>query len=242
MNPRITVVGGGSTHWTPRFLSDFANTPSLHDADVTLVDIDADSLPRMLDVADHIAKCRPGIGLTASATTDLDEGLDSADYVVTAFSVGGFDSMRHDLEIPARYGIRQPVGDSVGPGGISRALRSIPVLVNIARAVERRCPNALLLNVTNPLSALCRAVTRETGVQTVGLCNEVVGLQFVTSLLLDADLRHVDPVVAGVNHLPLVTALRVGDRDGFASLRALLADEGAQQAPGRMTPPAGMHY
>ncbi len=235
MNPRITVVGGGSTHWTPRLLSDFANTPSLHDADVTLVDIDADSLPRMLDVADHIAKCRPGIGLTASATTDLDEGLDSADYVVTAFSVGGFDSMRHDLEIPARYGIRQPVGDSVGPGGISRALRSIPVLVRIARAVERR-------NVTNPLSALCRAVTHETGVRTVGLCNEVIGLQFVISLLFDADLRRVDPVVAGVNHLPLVTSLAVGDDDGFASLRTLLADEDAQQAPVWMTPPAGMHY
>jgi alpha-galactosidase len=242
MTPRITVVGGGSTHWTPRLLVDFANTPSLHDADVTLVDIDPDSLSPMLDVAEHIAKCRPGIGLSASATTDLDEGLDGSDYVITAFSVGGFDSMRHDLEIPARYGIRQPVGDSVGPGGIARALRSIPVLVKIAQAVERRCPDALLLNVTNPLSALCRAVTRQTDVATVGLCNEVVGLQFVTSLLLDADLRRVDPVVAGVNHLPLVTALRVGDEDGFARLRELLIDEDAQRQPVWMTPPPAMHY
>jgi alpha-galactosidase len=242
MTPKITFVGGGSTHWTPRLLVDFANTESLHDAAVTLVDIDPDALPPMLDVAEHIAKCRPGIGLTASATTDLDAGLDGADYVVTAFSVGGFDSMRHDLEIPARYGVRQPVGDSVGPGGITRALRSIPVLVRIAETVERRCPDALLLNVTNPLSALCRAATRETGVRTVGLCNEVVGLQFVTSLLLDADLRRVDPVVAGVNHLPLVTALRVGDHDGFAQLRDLLADEDAQRGTVWMTPPPAMHY
>jgi alpha-galactosidase len=242
MTPRITLVGGGSTHWTPRLLTDFANTPSLHDADVTLVDIDPDSLPPMLDVAAHIAKCRPGIGLTATATTDLDEGLDGSDVVVTAFSVGGFASMRHDLEIPARYGIRQPVGDSVGPGGISRALRSIPVLVTIAEAAARRCPDALLLNVTNPLSALCRAASRETNVRTVGLCNEVVGLQFVTSLLLDADLRRVDPVVAGVNHLPLVTALRVDGNDGFAKLRELLLDEDAQREPVWMTPPAGMHY
>ena len=242
MTPQITLVGGGSTHWTPRLLADFANTPSLHDADVTLVDIDPDSLPPMLDVAAHIAKCRPGIGLTARATTDLDEGLDGSDFVVTAFSVGGFASMRHDLEIPARYGIRQPVGDSVGPGGIARALRSIPVLVTIAEAVERRSPDALLLNVTNPLSALCRAATRQTAVRTVGLCNEVVGLQFVTSLLLDADLRRVDPVVAGVNHLPLVTALRVEDDDGFARLRDLLADEDAQRQPVWTTPPPGMHY
>ncbi|HEY5164663.1 MAG TPA: hypothetical protein VIJ44_01805, partial [Acidimicrobiia bacterium] len=168
--------------------------------------------------------------------------LAGADYVVVTISTGGFDSMRHDLEIPARYGIRQPVGDSVGPGGITRALRSIPVLIKIAQAVERRCPDALLLNVTNPLSALCRAVTRQTDVPTVGLCNEVVGLQFVTSLLLDADLRRVDPVVAGVNHLPLVTALRVEDEDGFARLRDLLNDEDAQRQPVWMTPPPAMHY
>jgi len=242
MTPRVTIVGGGSTHWTPRLLTDFANTPSLEDADVTLVDIDADSLPPMLDVAAHIAKHRPGIGLSATGTTDLDAGLDGAEYVVTAFSVGGFDSMRHDLEIPARYGVRQPVGDSVGPGGITRALRSVPVLLGIAEHVARRSPDALLLNVTNPLSALCRAVTRETSVRTVGLCNEVVGLQFVTSLLLDADIRRVDPVVAGVNHLPLVTALRVEGDDGFARLRALLDDEEAQAGPLWMTPPAAMHY
>lgn len=242
MTPRIVIVGGGSTHWTPRLLTDFANTPSLHEAEVTLVDVDPESLPLMLDVAAHIVKHRPGLGLTVAATTDLDEGLDGAEHVVTAFSVGGFESMRHDLEIPARHGIRQPVGDSVGPGGITRALRSIPVLLHIARAVERRCPDALLLNVTNPLSALCRSVTKETGVRTVGLCNEVVGLQFVTSLLLDADLRRVDPVVAGVNHLPLVTALTVDGDDGFARLRALLDDPDAQREPVWMTPPAGMHY
>jgi alpha-galactosidase len=242
MTPRITLVGGGSTHWTPRLLCDFANTASLQDTDVVLVDIDGDSLPLMLDVGSHIAKCRDGIGLSVTATTDLDEGLDGAEYVVTAFSVGGFSSMRHDLEIPARYGIRQPVGDSVGPGGVTRALRSIPVLLEIARAVERRCPTALLLNVTNPLSALCRAVTRETAVQAVGLCNEVVGLQFVTSLLLDADLRRVDPTVAGVNHLPLVTEMQVGGDDGFARLRALLDDAAAQAEPVWMTPPPGMHY
>jgi alpha-galactosidase len=242
MTPRVTIVGGGSTHWTPRLLTDFANTESLQDADVTLVDIDPDSLPPMLDVAAHIAKRRPGIGLTATATTDLDTGLDGAEYVVTAFSVGGFESMRHDLEIPARYGIRQPVGDSVGPGGISRALRSIPVLLGIAEHIARRSPDALLLNVTNPLSALCRSVNRVTPVRTVGLCNEVIGLMFVTSLLLDADIGRVDPVIAGVNHLPLATELRVEGDDGFKRLRALLDDEAAQAGPLWMTPPAAMHY
>ena len=240
MAPRITIVGGGSTHWTPRLLCDFANTATLQDADVTLVDINPDALPPMLDVADHIAKRRPGLGLSATATTDLDAGLDGAEYVVTAFSVGGFASMRHDLEIPARYGVRQPVGDSVGPGGVARALRSIPVLLGIAAAVARRCPDALLLNVTNPLSALCRSVTRTTPVRTVGLCNEVIGLKFVMSLLLDTHMRRVDPVVAGVNHLPLVTAMTVDGEDGFARLAALLDDDDAQAQPLWMTPPEGI--
>jgi alpha-galactosidase len=240
--PRITIVGGGSTHWTPKLLVDFANTPSLTEADVVLTDIKADALPPMLDVAAHVAG-RRGIGLKVRATTDLAEALDGAEYVISALSVGGFASMRHDIEVPAAYGIRQPVGDSVGPGGISRALRSVPVVLGIAEEMERRCPSALLINVSNPLSALCRATSGQTSIRTVGLCNELVGLQFVLSLLFDADLRGVDPVVGGVNHLPLVTSLRIGGDDGFAMLRALLADlDGVGADAIWMAPPAGMHW
>ena len=242
MEPRITIVGGGSTHWTPRLLVDLANTGSLENAEVVLMDLNPESLSPMLDIADHISGTR-GIGLKARATTDLAEALDGAEFVITAFSVGGFASMRHDLEIPARYGVRQPVGDSVGPGGIARALRSVPILLSIAREMEQRCPDALLVNVSNPLSALCRVVTRETRVRAVGLCNEIIGLHFVLSLLFDADLREIDPTVAGVNHLPLVTALRIGDRDGFEMLADLLDDAGPRhREPLWMTPPSQMHY
>ncbi|MBV8949812.1 MAG: hypothetical protein JOZ99_02980 [Actinobacteria bacterium] len=242
MTARITIVGGGSTHWTPKLLLDFANTASLADARVTLMDVDKGSLPLMLDVAEHVRN-RRDVPLATRATTDLADALDDADFVVSAFSVGGFDSMRHDLEIPARYGIRQPVGDSVGPGGISRSLRSIPVLLDLAHAMARRCPDALLVNVSNPLTALCRAVRRETPISVVGLCNEVVGLQFALSLLFDVDMRVIDPVVGGVNHLPLVTALRIGERDGFAMLRDSLDDPDALIGqPLWMDPPDGMHW
>ena len=241
MTAKITIVGGGSTHWTPKLLVDFANTPSLTDAEVVLMDVDPDSLPRALKVAEHIAE-RRGIGLSARATTDLPEALSGADFVISAFSVGGFDSMRHDLEIPARHGIRQTVGDSVGPGGICRALRSIPVMLELARAMERHCPEALLVNVTNPLTALCRSVTRETSIRTVGLCSEVVGLKFVLSLLLDVDFNSVDPVVAGVNHLPLATGLRIGERDGFSLLRDAVAGNVDLDGPLWMEPPPAMHW
>jgi alpha-galactosidase len=242
MAPRITIVGGGSTHWTPKLLIDFANTKSLQDASVVLTDIDASSLPPNLTIAKHITTSR-SIGLNVTATTDLSEALDGTDFVITAFSVGGFTSMAHDLEIPARYGIRQPVGDSVGPGGISRSLRSIPVLLNIARQVERSAPEALLLNVSNPLTALCRAVAGQTKVKTVGLCNELVGLQFWLSLVFDVGMQEIDFTVGGVNHCPLVTALRIGDRDGFAMLADVV--EHPDQLEGQpvwMAPPPASHW
>jgi len=242
MAPKITIAGGGSTHWTPKLLVDFANTESLRDAHVTLMDISPKRLPDMSRVAEHIASKR-GIGLKAVTTTDLAEGLEGAEAVIVGLSVGGFASMRHDIEIPARYGVRQPVGDSVGPGGISRALRSVPVIVEIAETMTEVCPDALLINVSNPLSALCRAASRQTPVKTVGLCNELVGLQFVLSLLFDADLLSIDPVVGGVNHLPLVTALRIGDQDGFAMLADMLAEPGSRvDEPIWMAPPDGMHW
>jgi len=237
MSPRITLVGGGSYHWAPRLLADFANTPSLTEAEVVLHDLDAERMKRMEELGNDVAR-RRGIAMTVRAEPDRRAAFRGTEFVITAFSVGGFDSMQHDIEIPQRYGIRQPIGDSVGPGGIMRALRSIPVLLAIARDVEDVAPDAWLVNVTNPLTALCRAVTRETGVKTVGLCNEWVGCTWMLSLLFDSGMHEVDPVLGGVNHYPLATALRVGDDDGFARLRAILADpEQAAIEPIWMDPP-----
>jgi alpha-galactosidase len=243
MAARITVIGGGSYHWTPRLLSDFANTPVLQDAQVVLHDIDASKLPRMVELGGALSG-RRGIPLTVTSETDRRRALDGAQFVIACLSVGGFESMKHDLEIPEAHGMRQPIGDTVGPGGVMRALRSVPVVLDIARDIEAVCPDALFLNVSNPLTALCRAVTRETKVQTVGLCNELVGMQYVMSLLLDADMRKLDPTVGGVNHLPLVTELRDGDgNDAFASLRDLLddPDRAASETMWMEIPPA-MEY
>jgi alpha-galactosidase len=240
--PRVTMVGGGSTHWTPTLLVDFANSRVLRDAEVTLVDTASETLPPMVELARHIASARD-IGLSARAASSLEEGLEGAEFVLSTLSVGGFASMACDIEIPYRYGVRQPVGDSVGPGGIFRSLRSVPVMVGIAQEVERVAPDALLVNVSNPLTALCRAVTKETSVKAVGLCNELVGLSFVLSLLFDVGFDQIRPVVGGVNHLPLVTALDLDGRDGFALLRDLLEDPGPRSDESIwMDPPAGMHW
>jgi alpha-galactosidase len=243
MATRITIVGGGSYHWAPRLLADFANTPALQDAAVVLHDIDATKLPRMVELGDLLAK-RRGIPMSVTSETDRRRALDGAKYVIACLSVGGFESMAHDLEIPESHGMRQPIGDTVGPGGVMRALRSVPVVLDIARDIEAVCPDALFINVSNPLTALCRAVTRETKVQTVGLCNELVGMQYVVSLLLDADMRKLDPIVGGVNHLPLVTELHdANGNDALAQLRDLLddPDRAARETMWMELPPA-MEY
>src|SRR4029079_11084484 len=103
-------------------------------------------------------------------------------------------------------------------------LRNIPVLVAIARDMEEICPDAWMLNITNPMTTLCRAVTRETSVKTVGLCHEITGAQFTLSQILDADFRSFDFEVVGVNHLPLITALRIDGEDAMDRLREKLAD------------------
>ena len=130
--------------------------------------------------------------------------------------------MRHDLEIPERYGIRQSVGDSVGPGGIIRALRNIPVLLDIARDMDELCPDAWLLNLTNPMTdALSCGHARVVDHDRSGLCHEVTITQFTLSLLLDVPFfMDLSPTVAGVNHLPFITAL---DVDGRRRARACCA-------------------
>jgi alpha-galactosidase/6-phospho-beta-glucosidase family protein len=221
MAARITIIGGGSYQWAPKLLVDFANTPLLHDAEIVLEDVDPAPLPRMVELVEHIADVR-GIGMTATSTTDQRRALEGADYVVVNISTGGFDSMRHDLTVPARHGVVQSVGDSVGPGGINRALRNIPVFLELARDMENVCPDAWLFNLTNPMTTICRAVTRETSVKTLGLCHEITGAQFALSQLLDANFFEISPTVAGVNHLPFITALDVGGTDGLERLREVL--------------------
>lgn len=238
MSPRVAIVGGGSFQWVPKLVVDLATTPSLAATAIVLHDVDPAPLPQMAAWVGHVAE-RLGVELTVETTTDRRAALLGADFVVATISTGGFDAMRHDLEIPRRHGVVQSVGDTVGPGGISRALRNIPVFLAIAADVAECCPDAWLLNLTNPMTTLCRAVTRETPVRTVGLCHELTIMRYLLALLLDADLRAVRFDVAGVNHLPLITRCTINGADGFAQLRALLDDPGRAAEPLASDPPAG---
>jgi alpha-galactosidase len=216
---RIVIVGGGSFQWVPTLTSDLALTASLHGAELVLQDIDGARLARTAPVVEHVSDLT-GADFTVSTTTDRRVALRGADFVMVNITTGGFESMALDLDVPWRYGIRQPGGDTLGPGGISRALRNIPVIVGVARDMEDVCPDAWLLNLTNPMTALCRSVTKTSSIKTVGLCHEVTNFRGVLALLAGAEWNAIDFAITGVNHVPVVTAIDLGDgRDGMSFLR-----------------------
>ena len=226
---QITIVGGGSYQWTPELLADLLGTESLHGAHYVLEDIDPVPLEKMSRLAGLLNESM-GSGATVSATTDQRRALEGSDFVIVTISTGGFDSMTFDLDVPARFGIRQSVGDTVGPGGINRSLRNIPVLVGVAEDMGKVCPDAWLLNITNPMTCLTRAVCRQTSIRAVGLCHEVGNWSIDLAIALGKPMEAVRPTVAGVNHFPVVTALDVDGQDGFDIMAGMVEEAGGLAA------------
>jgi len=218
---RICIVGGGSYNWGPTLLTDLAVTSGIAGT-VVLHDTDPAATEDLRRLGETIVAAT-GAELKIEPCPDLRESLTGADVVVVTITTGGLEATRRDIEIPARYGIEQTVGDTVGPGGLARALRNIPVLVDLAKTMEAVCPDAWLLNLTNPMSALVRAVADTTRIKTVGLCHEVFGVRRAFAAIMGVERRHVELVVAGVNHLIWLLDARVGERDAMAELRAYLA-------------------
>jgi alpha-galactosidase len=225
---RIVIVGGGSRQWGPKLTTDIITMPALADANIVLHDIDDASLTLIGAYCERINR-EVGAHATIESTTDRRAALDGADFVAVTISTGGFTSMAHDLEIPARYGIKQSVGDTCGPGGVNRSLRNIPVLLDIARDMEAMCPDAWLMNLTNPMTCLTRAINKETSIKAVGLCHEVVIFSWLVAVAFGVRADEVGFAITGVNHLPWITELRVGDDEGFDRLRASSDDPNLQK-------------
>jgi alpha-galactosidase/6-phospho-beta-glucosidase family protein len=132
--------------------------------------------------------------------------------------------MRNDLEQPARFGIKQSVGDTVGPGGLSRGLRNIPIVADIARRMEAICPDAWLLNYTNPMTTLTRAVSRESNIKVIGLCHEYVGVLHRLAQVIGVEPTEIETTVAGINHLPWILDLKVSGEDAMPRIRELAVE------------------
>ncbi len=225
---KIVIIGGGSYCWTPTLFRDLVLTPGLEGADIVLEDINPGHLK------DLHACCRAILRqlgkereFTVSATLNEAQALRGADYVILTITTGGYDAMANDLRIPYRYGIYQSVGDTVGPGGISRSLRNIPVVVGIAKQMEKYCPQAWLLNITNPMSTLTRCVGRETSIRCVGICHELYGaLRHLQKMVGGQDWRKdFDCTTVGVNHLPWILSLKYKGHDAFPLIRRKMKKE-----------------
>ena len=212
--PKITLIGAGSLVFTRNLCSDILLTPALQDSTIALMDID----PVRLDQAQRVVQTlidRRGISARVEATTERADAVRDADYVITTFQQGGLDAYQLDIDIPHRYGVEQCVGDTLGPGGVFRALRTIPVLLNLCRDMDNLAPDALLLNYVNPMAANCWAVDAATGRPHVGLCHSVQGTSEMLAGWIGVPYDEIRYVCAGINHQSFYLEFRRGKDDVY---------------------------
>jgi len=210
--PKITLIGAGSVVFTRDLCNDILLTPALQDSTISLMDID----PGRLELARRVVQSlidRRGLGAKVEATTDQREAVTHADYVITTFQQGGLAAHTLDIEIPLRYGVDQCIGDTLGPGGIFRALRTYPVLLDLCRNMGDVAPDALLLNYVNPMAANCWAIDRATGWPTVGLCHSVQGTSEMLAEWIGVPYPEVTYLAAGINHQAFFLEFRRGSED-----------------------------
>jgi alpha-galactosidase len=181
------------------------------------MDIDPQRLEQAHDLVQAIID-RRGLQARAEATTDRLEAVRDADYVITTFQQGGLDAYRLDIEIPQRYGVEQCVGDTLGPGGVFRALRTIPVLLDLCDDMDNVAPDALLINYVNPMAANCWAVDAATGRPYVGLCHSVQGTSEMMARWIDVPYEQVAFLCAGINHQAWFLDFRRGKQDVYPQI------------------------
>ncbi len=221
---RICFIGGGSYNWMPKLLADLALTPDLS-GDIVLHDISRAALDEMQRYGRKVMAAT-GARFSIETRTSLEEALRGAEFVVVTITTGGLDTMELDIEIPKKYGIYQSVGDTVGPGGLSRALRNVPVMAEIARTMDRICPDAWMLNLTNPMTVLTRIVGMVSGIKVVGLCHELMGVRGALMRLFGGSVDDYELRVAGVNHLIWLLDLKIRGQDGFVLLKEHIRNGG----------------
>ena len=217
---QITIIGAGSFVFARRLITDILTWPSLQDATIALMDINEERLTIMAALARRMV-AQAEVGATIKATTDLDTALTGADYVAVAIRVG---QSRNHVTIPRTYGIDQAIGDTMGPGGAFYFLRNAPAIVDIARAMARICPDALMLNYTNPMVMLSWTVHALTGIRYVGLCHSVQGTAMQLADYIGVPFEEVTYWVAGINHMAWFLRFQWRGEDAYDRLWEAMED------------------
>jgi alpha-galactosidase len=216
--PKVTMVGAGSAVFARQIITDILAVDGLDRGVFALVDIDGERLDLARRIAERLVELS-GKEWSVEASTDRMEVLEGTDYVVNSIEVAGLENVRPDYDIPKKYGIDQCIGDTIGPGGIFKALRTGPVWLDIVADIERVAPRAVVLNYTNPMSILTLAASRTTGLPIVGLCHSVQGTSRLLAEFLDVPYEEMEWRCAGINHNAWFTKLEHHGKDLYPSLR-----------------------
>jgi alpha-galactosidase len=226
-NVKVSFIGGASMTWMPTFSQELLSCPELAGSTIVLMDIDKPHLDVMEQYINRM-KREFKADVTIVATTDRQEAISGADFVVITFMAGGHDYWATDLNIALKYGLQAPKGMSVGPGGLLQGLKAIPMIVEIAQEMESLCPDAKLINYTNPMSSIVLGLQRYSSIPSVGVCP---GLEHETtrySRMLGVPEEELAVRAAGVNHCNFVFELRHRGEDVLPKVVELLAEEGKE--------------
>ena len=215
---KITFIGAGSFGFTRKLVRDILSFEALKDSTIALMDIDEKRLDYIKKAVDKIVEAG-NYPAKVIATTDRIEALKDADGVLITILAGSVHVWRNDIEIPKKYGVDINVGDTRGPSGIFRALRTIPVMLDICKDIETYCPNALVLNYTNPMAMLCRAMQSETKVNVTGLCHSVQGTAEMLAEWIGAPMNEITYLCAGINHQAWYLEYKWNGKDAYPLIK-----------------------
>lgn len=230
---KITFVGAGSIVFTRNLCSDILLTPALQNSTISLMDIDPVRLERSRKLVQAIID-RRGLKARVEATTDRHEALRDTRFVITTFQQGGLEAYALDIDIPRKYGVEQCVGDTLGPGGVFRGLRTIPVLLDLCDDIDELAPDALLLNYVNPMAINCWAIADGSGRPHVGLCHSVQGTSEMLARWIGVPYDEVSFLCAGINHQAFFLEFRRGTEDLYPLIwEAIERDEVMNEEPVR---------
>jgi alpha-galactosidase len=215
---KIAMIGAGSLVFCKTLMSDFLATPALAGSEYRLMAKTHTRLDKMEAFVNRMIKDN-GVNASVVATTDRREALKDADYVVVMIQAGGVEEFRQDYEIPLKYGVDQCIGDTMGPGGVFRALRHIPALLEIANDMRELCPKAILFNYANPMAMCCWALGRVEGLRFVGLCHGVQTTMDLIASYTGVPKEEIDYLCAGINHMGWFLCLENKGRDLYPLLK-----------------------
>ncbi len=221
---KVALIGAGSVVFAKNLIGDILLFPELADAHIALMDIDADRL-RTAERMTHKVATATNSKPTITAHLDRREAVHGADYVINTVQVGGYrPSTVVDFEVPKRHGLRQTIADTLGIGGIMRLLRTYPVLRSIAEDMEQLCPDAWLLNYTNPMAMNCWALARSSAIKTVGLCHSVQGTAMELAHDIGVPYGDINYQAAGINHMSFYLRFERNGEDLYPLIRKVVAD------------------